>query len=77
GRVYGLGLCHVVAGHRCIFHDQELHRTFYSPLLRVTGSLVQPHNPQVGAYFIVDGLEVLEAASACALYVLVLERFGN
>ncbi|MEU2602818.1 hypothetical protein ABZ669_38130, partial [Streptomyces hirsutus] len=30
-RLDGLGLGHVVAGHRCIFHDRELHRTFYSP----------------------------------------------
>ncbi|MEV7297687.1 tectonin domain-containing protein, partial [Streptomyces microflavus] len=35
-RLDGLGLGHVVAGHRCIFHDRELHRTFYSP---VPGSL--------------------------------------
>jgi hypothetical protein len=33
--VDGLCLGHVVAGHRCIFLDQELHRSFYSPgLLR-------------------------------------------
>lgn len=30
-RLGGLHLGHVVAGHRCIFHDRELHRTFYSP----------------------------------------------
>ncbi|GAA2955114.1 hypothetical protein GCM10020227_22760 [Streptomyces flavovirens] len=29
----GLSLGHVVAGHRCIFLDQELHRSFYSPAL--------------------------------------------
>ncbi len=31
GRLDGFNLGHVVAGHRCIFHDRELHRTFYSP----------------------------------------------
>ncbi|MFJ2350156.1 GNAT family N-acetyltransferase, partial [Streptomyces antimycoticus] len=27
----GLGLRHVLTGHRCILHDWELHRTIYSP----------------------------------------------
>ncbi|MGW1142842.1 RHS repeat-associated core domain-containing protein, partial [Streptomyces zhihengii] len=27
----GLGLGHVLTGHRCILHDRELHRTIYSP----------------------------------------------
>ncbi|GAA1143775.1 hypothetical protein GCM10009577_79670 [Streptomyces javensis] len=26
---------HVLTGHRCIFHDRELHRTFYSPIFNV------------------------------------------
>ncbi|MFV5995164.1 hypothetical protein ACNPQM_22605 [Streptomyces sp. NPDC056231] len=30
-RLDSLDLGHVIAGHRCIFHDRELHRTFYSP----------------------------------------------
>ncbi|MEU2842844.1 hypothetical protein ABZ776_38210, partial [Streptomyces sp. NPDC007076] len=30
-RLDSLDLRHVIAGHRCIFHDRELHRTFYSP----------------------------------------------
>ncbi|MFI5775212.1 IS30 family transposase, partial [Streptomyces sp. NPDC051658] len=34
----GLNLGHVVAGHRCIFHDRELHRTFYSPACWQRGS---------------------------------------
>lgn len=29
-RLGGLGLGHVVTGHRCIFLNQELHRTIYS-----------------------------------------------
>ncbi|MBL3670602.1 hypothetical protein JL475_32465 [Streptomyces sp. M2CJ-2] len=33
-RFDGLGLGHVVAGRRRIFHDRESHRTFYSPYLR-------------------------------------------
>ncbi|MDQ1013390.1 hypothetical protein QFZ82_007958 [Streptomyces sp. V4I23] len=46
-------------------------------LLRVTGTLVQPDDPQAPAHFTVDGLEVLEAAPASVLFDLVLERFGN
>ncbi|GGU10895.1 hypothetical protein [Streptomyces lateritius] len=46
-------------------------------LLRVTGTLVQPDDPQAPARFTVDGLEVLEAAPAPMVYGLVLERFGN
>jgi hypothetical protein len=46
-------------------------------LLRVTGTLVQPDDPQAPACFTVDGLEVLEAALAPVVHGLVLERFGN
>ncbi|MFD5098302.1 hypothetical protein [Streptomyces albidochromogenes] len=46
-------------------------------LLRVTGTLIQPDDPQAPAHFTVDGLEVLEAAPAPVLYDLVLERFGT
>ncbi len=45
-------------------------------LLRVTGTVVQPDDPEAPAYFTVDGLEVLEAAPAPVLYDLVLERYG-
>ncbi|MGA5424417.1 hypothetical protein [Streptomyces lavendulocolor] len=37
-------------------------------LLRVTGRLVQPDDPQAPACFTVDGLEVLEAAPAPVVY---------
>ncbi|MGA4800492.1 hypothetical protein [Streptomyces lavendulocolor] len=46
-------------------------------LVRVTGTLVQPDDPQAPACFTVDGLEVLEAAPAPVVHGLVLERFGN
>lgn len=45
-------------------------------LLRVTGTVVQPDDPEAPAHLTVDGLEVLEAAPAPVLYDLVLERFG-
>lgn len=46
-------------------------------LVRVTGTLVQPDDPEAPAHVTVDGLEVLKAAPAAVLYDLVLERFGN
>ncbi|MFI9311556.1 hypothetical protein [Streptomyces triculaminicus] len=45
-------------------------------LLRVTGTIVQPDDPEAPAHFTVDGLEVLKAAPAPVLYDLVLERYG-
>jgi hypothetical protein len=36
-RLHGSELGHAVAGHRCIFHDRELHRTIYSPASRRRG----------------------------------------
>lgn len=45
--------------------------------MRVTGTLVQPDDPETSAHVTVDGLEVFEAAPAAVLYDLVLERFGN
>ncbi|MGA4867274.1 hypothetical protein ACPB9J_32065 [Streptomyces lavendulocolor] len=46
-------------------------------LVRVTGTLVQPDDPEAPARFIVDGLEVLEAAPVPVLYDLVLDRWGD
>ncbi|GAA4759377.1 hypothetical protein [Streptomyces sanyensis] len=46
-------------------------------LVRVTGTLAPPDDPEKPAHFTVDGLEVLEAAPAPVVYGLVLERFGN
>ncbi|WP_326794003.1 hypothetical protein OHA79_52245 (plasmid) [Streptomyces sp. NBC_00841] len=46
-------------------------------LLRVTGTVVQPDDPEAPARFTVDGLEVLEAAPAPVLYDLVLECWGG
>ncbi|MGW2110939.1 hypothetical protein [Streptomyces sp. NPDC001948] len=46
-------------------------------LLRVTGIVVQPNDPEAPARFTVDALEVLEAAPAPVLYNLVLERGGT
>lgn len=46
-------------------------------LVRVTGTLVQPRDPDAPARFTVDGLEVLEVAPASVPYDLVLERFGG
>ncbi|MGA5412057.1 hypothetical protein ACPCSC_32980 [Streptomyces lavendulocolor] len=46
-------------------------------LLRVTGTLVQPDDPQAPARLTVDSLEVLKAALAPVVHCLVLERFGN
>ncbi|MGP3990878.1 hypothetical protein [Streptomyces sp. 3N207] len=46
-------------------------------LLRVTGIVVQPEDPDAPARFTVDALEVLEAAPAAVLYDLVLERWGQ
>ncbi|MER7468891.1 hypothetical protein [Streptomyces sp. NPDC097981] len=46
-------------------------------LLRITGTAVQPDDPEAPAQFTVDALEVLEAAPAPVLYELVLERWGD
>jgi hypothetical protein len=44
---------------------------------RVTGTVVQPDDPEAPARFTVDGLEVLEASPAAVLFDLVLERWGS
>ncbi|MBO8189231.1 hypothetical protein [Streptomyces spirodelae] len=45
-------------------------------LLRLTGTVTRPEDPDAPAHFTVDALEVLEAAPAPVLYDLVLERYG-
>ncbi|MCZ4101005.1 hypothetical protein [Streptomyces sp. H39-C1] len=46
-------------------------------LLRITGTVLQPDDPEATPRFTVDALEVLEAAPLPVLYDLVLERWGN
>ncbi|MFI1621803.1 hypothetical protein ACH4VT_33320 [Streptomyces lydicus] len=57
--------------------DVLLHEIRTGDLLRVTGILVQPDDPEAPAHITVDSLEVLEAAPAPVPYDLLLEQFGD
>ncbi|MBQ0867366.1 hypothetical protein [Streptomyces sp. RK75] len=56
--------------------DVLLHEIQPGDLLRLTGTVAQPEDPDTPAHFTVDAMEVLEAAPAPVLYDLVLERYG-
>ncbi|MCX4919917.1 hypothetical protein [Streptomyces sp. NBC_00687] len=68
--------------YACTTHDPALTRALLSDihtgdLLRVTGTLTPPNNPDQPARFTVTGLEVIESTPLAAAYELVLERWGH